>query len=279
MQVVVFVLIYFLCAKVDFFPQMAIITFLSDFGWHDHYVAAVKAKILSVSPNINIVDISHDIELCNISHAAYVLGAVFRDFPQGTVHLVAVNSKSDEEKYIALKLEEHYFVGPDNGMYSLLSERNPSVVVELQKDPTISLNFPEKNILANVAVALANGKALYDIGKQLTSIYQLRERVCKTSTNEITGKVIHIDHYGNLITNIKLDVYNGIGNARQATIQIGSTTVKGISEGYLKKERGDCTCIFNSLGLLEIIVILGNASKLFNIRVDSIITVKFTPVL
>jgi S-adenosylmethionine hydrolase len=279
MQVVVYVLICFLCAKVYFFPQMAIITFLSDFGWHDHYVAAVKAKILNVSPNLNIVDITHNIELCNISHAAYVLGAIFRDFPQGTVHLVAVNSKSDEEKYIALKLEEHYFVGPDNGMYSLLSDRNPSVIVELQKDPSIALNFPEKNIMANAAVALASGRALYDIGKQLTSINQLKERDYKTSTNEIIGKVIHIDHYGNLITNIKLDVFNKIGNARQANIKIGSYNITGITEGYMRKDKGDCLCIFNSSGLLEILMILCNASKLLNIRIDSLITVKFTPVI
>ena len=258
---------------------MAIITFLSDFGWHDHYVAAVKAKMLSLSPNANIVDITHNIELCNVSHAAYVLGAVFREFPQGTVHLIAVNSKSDEEKYIALKLEEHYFIGPDNGMYSLLSNRNPSVIVELQKDPSIALNFPEKNILANAAVALASGRALYDIGKQLTNINQLRGRDYKTSTNEITGKVIHIDHYGNLITNIKLDVFNKIGNARQANIKIGSYNIIGITEGYMRKDKGDCLCIFNSLGLLEILMIQSNASKLLNIRIDSLITVKFSPAL
>ncbi len=259
---------------------MAIITFLSDFGWRDHYVAAVKAKILSVIPNINILDISHEIEPFNIAHAAFVLGAVFRDFPQGTVHLVAVSSQSkSEEKYIAMKLEEHYFVGPDNGIFSLLSEKNPSVIVELQNDPLIAANFPEKNVLANAAVALASGRALYDIGKQLMSLHRLISRQIKTTKNEIEGRISHIDTYGNLISNIKLMDYTLVAKSRQARIQVGSTMIDGLSDSYFKKDGGDCICLFNSLGLLEISIIHGNASKLLNMRHDSLIKVVFSSTL
>ena len=266
--------------KVYFFSHMAIITFLSDFGWRDHYVASVKAKILSVIPNINILDISHEIEPFNISHAAFVLGAVFRDFPQGTVHLVAVSSQSkSEEKFIAMKLEEHYFVGPDNGIFSLLSDRNPSVIVELQNDPLIAANFPEKNVLAHAAVALASGRALYDIGKQMMAIHRLISRQIKTTKNEIEGRISHIDKYGNLITNIKLEDYTLVSKSRQARIQIGSTTVDGISDSYYKKEGGDCICLFNSLGLLEVSIIHGHAGKLLNMRHDSPIKVIFSPSL
>jgi S-adenosyl-L-methionine hydrolase (adenosine-forming) len=140
---------------------MAIITFLSDFGWRDHYVATVKAKILSVIPNVTIVDISHEIEPFNIPHTAYVLGSVFRDFPQGTVHLVAVNSPSKmEERFVALKLEEHYFVGPDNGIFSLLSDRNPSIIVELKNDVSTSLNFPERKCTSNGGCGIGKRKSI-----------------------------------------------------------------------------------------------------------------------
>ena len=259
---------------------MAIITFLSDFGWRDHYVAAVKAKILSVIPNISILDISHEIEAFNIAHAAFVLGSVFREFPQGTVHLVAVSSQSkSEERYIAMKLEEHYFVGPDNGLFSLLSERNPSVIVELQNDPLIASNFPEKNVLANAAVALASGRALYDIGRQLMQIERLILRQVKISKNEIEGHITHIDKYGNLITTIKLEDYSNVAKSRNARIQIGRTIVDGISDSYFRKENADCICLFNSLGLLEVSIIHGHAAKLLNMRHDSPIKVSFHPAL
>lgn len=257
---------------------MAIITFMSDFGWRDHYVASVKAKILSIIPNITVVDISHEIEPFNIPHAAFVLSSIFRDFPKGTVHLVAVSSQSrNSEKYIAMKLEEHYFVGSDNGIFSLLSDRNPSVIIELLNDPLIAANFPEKNILAHAAVALSSGKALYDIGKQLLTIQKLINRQIKTTKNEIEGRVAHIDKYGNLITNIKIEDFTQVAKIRQARFQIGRTEVEGLSDSYYKKEGGDCICLFNSLGLLEVSIIHGNASKLLNMRYDSPITVSFYP--
>ncbi len=257
---------------------MAIITFMSDFGWRDHYVAAVKAKILSLNPNLNIVDISHDIELFNISHAAFVLGAVFRDFPQGSVHFVAVNSQGrEEQKYVALKLEEHYFVGPDNGLFSLLSDRNPSIIVELQNDPFVAANFPEKNIMAHAAAALANGRALYDIGRQLTSLERLISRQVRHSKNELEGRVAHVDKYGNLITNIKLEDFTTVGKNRQARIRVGRTWIEGISSSYGKSEGGDCICLFNSSGFLEISIIQGHASKLLGMKYDSPVAVSFSP--
>jgi S-adenosylmethionine hydrolase len=257
---------------------MAIITFTSDFGLRDHYVASVKAKMLSLNPNLNIVDISHEIEHFNISHAAFVLGAVFRDFPQGSVHLVAINSQGKEDqRFVAMKMEEHYFVGPDNGLFSLLSDRNPSVIVELQNDPLIASNFPEKNIMAPVAASLANGRALYDIGKQLTSLERLINRQVRYSKNELEGRVAHVDNYGNLITNIKWEDFVQVGQNRQARIRVGRTWIEGLSGSYFKSEGGDCICLFNSSSLLEISIIQGHASKLLGMKYDSPVTVSFSP--
>src|SRR6478735_8099236 len=130
---------------------MAIITFMSDFGERDHYVAAVKARIYNLNHNVKIVDITHNIDLFNIPHAAFVLGSVFRDFPKGTVHLVSVNSPNREkDRMIAIKLEEHYFVGSDTGIFSLLSDKEPMVVVELRPDySNYSAVFPDRSLLAN----------------------------------------------------------------------------------------------------------------------------------
>lgn len=259
---------------------MAIITFTSDFGWRDHYVAAVKAKILSTNPNTTIIDISHEIESFHISHAAFILGAVFKDFPPGTVHLAAVNAQGKEEpRYVALKLEEHYFVGPDNGLFSILSEKNPSLMVELQNDSLLALNFPEKNILAPAAALLARGAALYDIGRQVNTLEKLISRRAKITKNEIEGRVSHIDKYGNLITNIKLEDFTEAAKSRSAKIRIGRTLVDGISTSYAGYEGGDCICLFNSLGLLEISIIQGHAAKLLGMKYDSPVTVNFSPLL
>lgn len=241
-------------------------------------MAAVKAKILSTNPNTTIVDISHEIEAFHISHAAFVLGAVFKDFPAGTVHLATVDMQGREEvRYIALKLEEHYFVGPDNGLFSILSEKSPSLMIELPNDPLLSMNFPEKNILAPAAAQLARGAALYDIGRQAHNMVKLITRQARVSKNEMEGRVSHIDKYGNLITNIKLNDFTEAAKNRPAKIRIGRTVVDGINTSYARCEGGDCICLFNSLGLLEISIIQGHAAKLLGMKYDSPISISFSP--
>jgi S-adenosyl-L-methionine hydrolase (adenosine-forming) len=259
---------------------MAIITFTSDLGNRDHYVPAIKAKMLTAAPNVNIVDITHQINQGDIPHAAFVLGAVFRDFPQGTVHLVALNAQGQtEQKLVALKLEEHYFVGPDNGIFSLMSEKNPSLIVELYNDPTLAGKSPEKNILTVTAVSLAKGRALSDIGKQLVQIEKPTKQTLKKSKNQIEGRVVYIDTFGNLITNIKQEDVAEIGNSRQVRVRIGRHEIENISTSYLKRDSGDCVCIFNSLDLLEISIIHGNASNLLGMKYDSRIVLQFSPTL
>ena len=111
---------------------MAIVTLLTDSGESDHYVAAIKAKIISINPGIRVEDISHKIKPADIAHAAFVLRAVFRDFPKGTVHLVGVDSTGNrDDAFIALQLEDHFFVGCDNGLFGLISEKPHQQLVEL----------------------------------------------------------------------------------------------------------------------------------------------------
>src|SRR3954464_15720420 len=103
---------------------MAIITLLTDSGESDHYVAAIKAKIINVNPGIRIIDISHNIKPGDIGHAAYVLRSVFKEFPKGTVHMVGVDATGNRgDSFVALQLEDHFFVGPDNGFFGLLSDK------------------------------------------------------------------------------------------------------------------------------------------------------------
>ena len=250
---------------------------MSDFGHRDHYVAAVKAKILSFSHNLKIVDITHQIEPFNTMHGAYVLRSVFRDFPKGTVHLISVNTPTGkDERLLAMKQEDHFFVGSDNGIFSLLSDKI-SVVVELKKDITnnnFHPTFPEKITLAAAAAALANEVSIYNLGPQ-TEIKTLLNRQPRTTKDQILGCVIHIDNFGNLITNISKDLFYQMSENRPFKIDFSRDHLDAISESYSDVANGDSMAIFNSSGLLEIGIRLGMASRLLGMDFESPVNISF----
>ena len=249
---------------------------MSDFGNRDHYVSAVKAKIYSINPSINIVDISHGIKPFDLSHASYVLGSVFRDFPKGTIHLCAVDSIGVKgSRYVALKLEDYFFVGNDNGLYSLLSEKEPSIIAELFTTDIDNKTFPAKDILAKAAAMLASGSSINDVGKFTKILERKISRKSRATKKQITGNVIHIDHYGNLITNIEEEVFNIIRKERKYTVQFAREKLLEIHGQSNEPEDGDCFVIFNRTGLLEIGINKGNASELLGMKFDSPVNIFF----
>ncbi len=255
---------------------MAIITFMSDFGMSDHYVSAVKAKIISINPGLRICDISHYIEPYNIAHAAFVLKSVFRDFPKGTIHLIAVNSHGEKVKrYMASKIEDHYFVGADNGLFSLICESEPTMIAELFGSEGDNTSFPAKNILAKAAAMLASGSSMNDIGSYTRDYVRRIDRKFRATKKQISGNVIKVDHYGNLITNIEEEVFEILKKERPYSVQFGREKVEKINTSYNDLDDGDCFAIFNDLGLLEIGITRGNASKLLGLRYDSPVNIVF----
>lgn len=255
---------------------MAIITFMSDFGMSDHYVSAVKAKILSMNPGLKIIDISHDIEVFNIAHGAFVLKAVFRDFPKGTVHLVSVNSLGEKKsRYLAAKIEDHFFVVPDIGILSLVCENEPSMIAELFSTDGTSTTFPAKNILAKAAAMLASGSGMNDVGAYTKDYMRRTDRKFRATKKQISGNVIRVDHYGNLITNIEEEVFNILCKGRAFVVQFGREKADRMNTNYNELDDGDCFVIFNSIGLLEIGINKGNASKLLGLKYDSQVSIVF----
>ncbi|HEY8402685.1 MAG TPA: SAM-dependent chlorinase/fluorinase [Cytophagaceae bacterium] len=256
---------------------MAIVTFMSDFGHRDPYVAAVKAKIISVAPDVQVIDISHHIEHFNIPHAAYVLRSVFRDFPIGTVHLVSVNAPAmEKELFVALNLEGHYFIGADNGLFSLISDENPTAIVALANDQQDVNIFPEKRILAETAALLAKGEPLENLGKPVDGIRRMMNRQLRITKTQISGHVIHVDNYGNLITNITREAFERVWQGRPYTISFARETLDVISHSYDSRDNGDCLALFNTVGYLEIAISQGNASELLGMDFDSPVNVFFT---
>ena len=256
---------------------MALITFISDFGTVDHYVAAVKAAIVSEVPNQSVIDISHDIRPFDISHAANVLRNVYKDFPVETVHLVAVDAMRSRSRAIAVEIEDHVFVGFDSGLFSLLSDKPVSEVAVL-KD--MQSTFPAKDILAKAALDLANGKSLKDVGEMTGELTELYGRQLKVTKREIAGNVISVDHYGNLITNIAKAEFEKIleinGASVRYQIRFGRETFETIHSFFSDVESGDCYLLFNSSGHLQIGINKGKASELLGMSVDSPVLIEFT---
>ncbi|GHA78094.1 SAM hydrolase/SAM-dependent halogenase family protein [Pontibacter akesuensis] len=256
---------------------MAVITFLSDFGYSDHYVAAVKAKIISLDPQLTVVDISHAIEPYNIAHAEYVFGSVFQDFPVGTVHLIAVDTHGNKQgKFHAAKYKGHYFLMADNGLLSLLTEGQPEQVVELKTDHPL-MPSPTRDLLAPVAVYLAKGGELDVLGESTSNFVRLMNRQLRLGDHAITGHVIHVDRYGNLITNITRDSIETIAHGRTFTIHFGRETVGRIFPNFNQIDDGDCCCAYNSQGQLSIGINKGHAAELLGLGFDSQVNVRFYP--
>lgn len=250
---------------------MAIVTFMSDFGYSDHYVGRVKAKILHTNPQINIIDISHNIEHHNIAHGSFVLKYTYAEFPQNTVHLAAVNSQ-ESEHYVALMLDSQYFVGPDNGLISMISDREPEIIVRLpQNGKSI---FPTYDYLAPAAAQLATGDHIEKVGEVVENYCKLIPRQVKANKKQISGSVIRVNHFGNLITNIPEYEFNILKKDRY-TVLFGREKLRTILSSVKNVEPGDCYLIFNELGLLEIGINKGNASELLGLQYDSPVHIIF----
>ena len=255
---------------------MAIVTLLTDSGDSDYYVAAIKAKILSVNPGLTLVDISHKIGPCDLAHAAFILKSVFRDFPKGTVHLAGVDATGNkEDAYIALQLEDHFFVGTDNGLFSLISDKNHQIVVDINKVTPLQTSFPEKDILAPVAAKLASGVAITSMGVALPTFKKMMNRHVKANKKVIAGHVIRVDGFGNLITNIARDAFETLSKDKTYTVQFGGEKFRRVHTNYNQAEQGDCFLLFNSQDLLEIGIYKGNASELLGMGYDSPVNISF----
>ena len=255
---------------------MPLITFTSDFGDTDHYVAAVKAAIYRADRRVDVIDICHHVEHYNIAHGAFVLKSVYRDFPEGSVHLIAVNSDSYPSRFTAIKLHGHYFVGADNGLVSLLSEENPTCVVAIDvAEPTA---FAARDVLAPAAVALCQGLAIEKLGDEISETNRKLPRSLRANRRQINGHVIHVNHYGNLITNIDQKTFEKLSSEASYQVIFGRERARRIHQIYHDVELGECVLLFNSLGLLEVSINQGSAHDLLGLGYDSPVIVRFEPV-
>ena len=257
---------------------MPIITLLTDFGTDDEYVGLMKGAILSIHPAVTIVDISHRIDRHDIVQAAYAIHSSFSYFPDGTVHLIVIDpGVGTDRSLLVLKSNGHVFVAPDNGVLTLLygdisvSSLNRVVNPDFFK-ASVSSTFHGRDIIAPVGAHLSAGLDAGDLGpeidiKDTVQLEGLRARC--TKNKELRGKIITIDHFGNLITNIHCEQLNLCwpkGPRNKLRIKTGSNVIEGLTETYANVPADSPVALIGSRGYLEIAVNQGDAAKRLNAR-------------
>lgn len=250
---------------------MPLITFTSDFGQSDHYVAFTKAKILHEHSEAQIIDVSHGIKPFDIAHMAFVVRSVFREFPEGTIHLLGNDSNSQKaQSYIIAKIEQHIFVGPNNGVMSLLSDKQPELVIET--DLPIAQGFVG---LPAIVGKLAKGTPMEALGQPTDNFNRYVARKARATKREIAGQVIHIDHYGNLITNIEKTDFDILSANKPYRLVFGRDSVTTVNQSIPEVEPGEVFFLFNSNAMLMLGINQGHAGQLLGLEYDSPIVIKF----
>lgn len=257
---------------------MAIITLTTDLGYKDFYQAALKGSILSQLPNASIVDISHDVSAFNIPQAAFILRNAFHYFPKGTVHLIGIDSVFNEKtRYLALKYREHFFVGSDNGIFSLLFEEEASEIVELNIMQDLKyLHFPLSDIFPKAASHLAKGGKLRDIGIPVSGVEDRMTLQPVIERDIIRGSVIYIDSFQNIITNITKEIFTHVQLNRDFTLFFKrNESISQLSWHYNEVPEGEKLCLFGISNHLEIAINKGNASGLLGLNLGDIVRIEF----
>ncbi len=256
---------------------MPIITLTSDWGAKDHYIGAVKGTIISQMPEATIIDISHDIAPFNIKEAAFIVRNSYKYFPEGTVHIIGVNTEeSDKHSHIALKINGQYFVGCDNGLFTLIFDTSPDIIVELNiVHDSDYFTFSSRDRFVKVAVHLAMGKNIEELGTIRDSLTEMLLFRPVIEQDVIKGMVIYIDNYENVITNITRPLFEKVRNGRSFKIVFRGEELKRIFESYSEVPEGEVVALFGSNDHLEIVINNGNASGLLGLNIDDPVRMEF----
>jgi S-adenosylmethionine hydrolase len=256
---------------------MAIITLTTDWNRSDYYIGAVKGKLLSHDPAIQIIDISHQVQPFNIMQAAFILRNCCFDFPKGSIHLIAVNAALSKKRALLLiDIQGHYFISSDNGIVGLLSGEKPDAVFKI-RDAKDASNFVSLDVFVETAYHLLKGDALNTFCDPVTKYEEQIPYRPVIDKNLINGSVIYVDSFSNAITNISKETFEKIGQGKpfEVFIQSNHYKIDRINQTYSDSVSGELLALFNSIGLLEIAINNGSAAELLNLAINSAIRVKF----
>jgi S-adenosylmethionine hydrolase len=261
---------------------MSVITLTTDFGAGSSYVAAMKGVILSLSPDANVVDLTHQIPAQDIRCAALVLADATRWFPPGTVHVAVVDPEvGTERSIVVVRIGPQLYVAPDNGLLSRLARASaPSLIVELTEKrywrPAPSNTFHGRDIMAPVAARLAQGLDPLHLGVPRERLVELDWPEPSVSGDSISGIILAVDSFGNLISNIPAEMLANFSPAA-STVACGGREIRGISRVYADHSPGELIALVGSTGLLEVAVVNGSAARELNVGRDAEIQLRWQP--
>jgi S-adenosylmethionine hydrolase len=253
---------------------MPIITLLTDFGSQDYFVGAMKGTILSINPAANIIDITHEIPAHDIRAAAFNLLATYKDFPAGTVHVAVVDpGVGSDRNPILIECSKQFFAGPDNGIFSWVCEREGNFRVRhltnqgFFREP-VSRTFHGRDIFAPVAAALSLGVAPEEFGQVIEGLIHLEPLKTQTVVGGIKeARIIHIDRFGNCITNLTRQ-HLGKDGLAGAMLLVNGHEVTSLREFFADRGANDddLFCVFGSAGFLEIAAQNSSASTILSAK-------------
>lgn len=275
---------------------MAIITLTTDFGLKDHFVGTLKGAVYKELDDAKIVDISHNISPFNIQECAYILKNSYKSFPEGTVHIVGVDSEATpENQHIIVLIDGHYFITANNGVIGLIiSEIKPQKVVQINLPNNIQGPFPVLDVFVKAACHIVRGGTLEVVGKTFNELKDLRDfspRIVDDG-KKIIGSIIYIDNYGNVITNIQKSLFEAYRKGRTFELRARTSLITNIQHNYSdivnydldhnrRNGAGDLLALFNSSGYIEIAIYksnlttVGGASTLLGLDYRDTITINF----
>ncbi|MBS3806763.1 MAG: SAM-dependent chlorinase/fluorinase [Bacteroidales bacterium] len=246
----------------------SMITLTTDFGLRDEYAGLMKGVIKSINPMVPVVDLTHYIPPQNVRWAAHLIYYSFRYFPAGSIHVIVVDPGVGSSRQIKLmKAGGHYFLFPDNGVITkIVNSYKPDEIWEINNTryflEDISSTFHGRDIFAPVAAHLSVGVEPVDLGLRTDELYTLDIPEPRVGEDKIAGHVIHVDQFGNLITNIEERLMRKLHTRyRDIVIEIGGRRIHGLSKAYIKVREGDLLATLGSKGLLEVSVNQGDASS------------------
>lgn len=258
---------------------MPIITLTSDLGDSNHYAAVLKGIIISLYPDARLIDVTHNVSNFDIMEAAYLVKNTFPAFPDGTIHIVAVDPEHHPaDAGIVTSCCNQYFIGPNNGVLSLICDRAESYSVEIVNEGLIKSNYPKSfraaRMFAPTAAFLASGGTLAEVGPQV-EMRDLRWGEPSYAGNCLRGKIIHIDKFGNAITNIRREGFLELKKGRGFEIFIRNVRLKRIVNTYSDVSKADALAIFGESNNLEIAMREASAAELLGLKVHDMITIEF----
>jgi S-adenosylmethionine hydrolase len=264
---------------------MAIITLTTDMGLKDHYVAAIKGALISQFPQALVVDVSHLIKPFDNAQAAFVLRNAYPEFPRGTIHIIGVNPEADgQTPHLVVRHDGHLFIGADNGIFSLLFDGRPheayEITMKLDEDHR---SFPVKGVFVKAACHLARGGTPDVIGRKVVTIREQIGFQPAVDARSIRGKVVYIDSYGNLVTNVRRSLFEEVAKGRSFSIGFGRSqdNINRLHTTYDDVPHGERVAFFGATGLLEIALNKGaegsggGASRLFGVHEGDPVRIEF----